>query len=164
MGAPAAAAFTETESKNETLLPDYENFYELSSRTYESFEEQKSDWAKAVRNLRTGEALLRLVNDPTIYTVNVKRSTPGFLAYDVQTIAQKFPKAFEAVDRLIEENFKSEFFTSAAEVDREMEDRLHSLLAAPIVVETPRTKSANDLPQNPGSPEAPAEPKNPFDT
>ena len=127
---------------HETLTPDYENFLELSNRTYESFDEQKSIWAREVRNLRTGQALVRLVNDPTLYRVNVKRSTPGFLAYDMQTIARKFPEAFERVERLLEKNFQSEYFASAATVDREIESRIEDLLSNKIVLPpTPNSTS-----------------------
>jgi hypothetical protein len=130
---------------HETLTPEYENFRELSSRTYESFDEQKSIWAREVRNLRTGQALLRLVNDPTLYRVNVKRSAPGFLSYDMQTIAHKFPEAFERVERLLERNFQSEFFAPAAVVDAEIDQRIEQLLSSSIDL-LPPTGPASESP------------------
>lgn len=123
-----STASTSSHTRHQQLVPEYESFLELASRNYESFDEQKSEWARDIRNLKTGRALLRLVNDPRLYLVDVKRSAPGFLQYDMHTIARKFPAALEAMDRLIEENFQSDFFVPAARVDAEAEERLQRLL------------------------------------
>lgn len=125
---------TKTRSWHQTLVPEHEEFLELSSRTYATFEEQKSEWAREIRQLRTGEAMLRLVNDPKLYRVKVKRSAPGFLGYDMQTLARKLPHVLQQLDRMIEENFRSEFFVSAETVDREIEQRVQGLLQGPRVV------------------------------
>lgn len=128
-------SYSSTKNQGETLVPIYDEFRELASRTYETFEEQKSEWAREIRNLPTGHALLRLVNDPRLRLVKVKRSTPGFLAYDSQTIARRFPEVFDDMDRMIEENFRSDFFMPAADVDREQYERLERLLKPRIVVD-----------------------------
>jgi hypothetical protein len=119
-----------SEGEHETLVPEYDEFRELSSRTYESFNEQRSVWARDIRNLRTGQALLRLVNEPKMRLVNVKRSAPGILGHDIDTLARKFPQAIERMEQLIEENFRSDFFVPAAEIDREQEERLKTILAS----------------------------------
>lgn len=115
-------------STHETLVPDHETFRELASRTFQAFDEQKSEWARDIRNLNTGRALLRLVNDRQLHLVDVKRSAPGFLQYDMHTIARKFPAALEAMDRLIDENFQSDFFVPASRVDAEADERIHRVL------------------------------------
>lgn len=125
-----AKGLTNTVSGHETLVPEYEQFLELSSRTYETFDEQKNVWAREIRNLSTGQALLRLVNDSRLYRLNVRRSTPGFLNYDIQTVARKFPESLDRMDRLLEENFQSDFFASAASVDVEAQQRLENVLKA----------------------------------
>jgi hypothetical protein len=130
----SGSSHTTTRSWHQTLVPEYDNFLELSSRTYQTFEEQKSEWAREIRRLRTGEAIVRLVNDPKLYRVNVKRSAPGFLGYDMQTLVRKLPHVLEQMDRMIEENFRSEFFVQAETVDREIEARVQRLLTAPPVV------------------------------
>ena len=119
-----------TEGEHETLIPNYEEFRELSSRTYESFNEQRSIWARDIRNLRTGQALLRLVNEPKLRLVNVKRAAPGLLGHDLDTLARKFPQAIERMEQMIEENFRSDFFVPASEIDREQEERLKTILAS----------------------------------
>lgn len=117
-----------SESEHEALLPQYEEFRELSSRTYESFHEQRSIWARDIRNMRTGQALLRLVNEPKLRLVNIKRSAPGLLGYDLDIIARRFPQAIDRMEQMIEENFRSDFFVPASEIDREQEERLKTIL------------------------------------
>ena len=116
----------------EHLVPIHEEVVQLSSRTYASFDEQRQIWAGHLRKLRTGEALVRVVNDPDLYRIQVKRAAFGYLSYDVPTIARKFPHAFEAVDAFVEKNLRSEFFAPAATVDAEFEHRLQNLLHPPI--------------------------------
>jgi hypothetical protein len=124
------SSYTITEGEHESLTPEYEEFMELSSRTYESFQEQRSAWARDIRNLRTGQALLRLVNEPKLRLVNIRRSAPGFLSFDMDTLVRKFPEAIQRMENLVEQNFKSDFFVPAAEVDREQQQRLEQLVKA----------------------------------
>jgi len=119
------------------MLPQYEEYLELASRTYTSFEEQRNEWAKEIRTLSTGHALIRMVDDTRIRKVEVKRSAPGHLRYDLQTVARLFPQAFDAMDRLIEENFRSDLFVSASAVDAANEARLHAVLQPTITVRLP---------------------------
>ncbi len=125
-----------SDSEHETLVPSYEEFLELSNRTYVSFDEQRSLWASKVRNLATGEALLRLVNDGRLQTVNVKRSTPGFLTFDLPTLARRFPAVVERMDKMVEQNFLSDLFVSAEVIDRQSEARLARVLHSRIVLHT----------------------------
>ena len=124
----SGSSFNSSEGEHESLIPEYEEFRELSSRTYESFHEQRAIWARDIRNLRTGQALLRLVNEPKLRLVNVKRCTPGFLRYDIDLLVRKFPQAIERMEQMIEENFRSDFFVPASEIDREQEERIQTLL------------------------------------
>jgi hypothetical protein len=130
----SGSTHSRTSGWSETLVPEHEEFLELASRTYQTFDEQKSEWAREIRHLRTGEAMLRLVNDPKLYRVNVRRAAPGFLGYDMQTLRRKLPHVLEALDQLVEENFRSDFFVSAETVDREIEARVQRLLNGPPVV------------------------------
>ncbi len=131
-----AGGFTDTTTRgrHQTLVPEHEDFLELASRTYQSFEEQRAIWAQEVRNHPTGRALLRLVDDPKLYRVNVKRSAPGYLKYDLATIQTHFPHVIDAMDRLIEENFASDLFVPADVIDREAERRLQAVLYPPITL------------------------------
>jgi len=133
-GVGGSRAQTSSRGTHEALTPEYEEFQELSSRTYESFDEQKSVWARDIRNLKTGQALLRLVDDEKIRRVNVKRSATSYLRHDAVTIAQHFPELFDRMEELIERNFENDMFVSAERIDQEAEARLQRVLRQPIVM------------------------------
>ncbi|CAK9076189.1 TraG-D_C domain-containing protein (Fragment) [Durusdinium trenchii] len=134
-----------TQGGHETLIPNYEEFRELANRTYVSFDEQKSIWARDVRHLATGEALLRLVDDPSIYHVAVKRSAPGYLRHDLAGITRHFPELLERMQELLARNFESDLFSSAALIDADAEQRLERFMRPTIVVpSTPTSEKPCD--------------------
>ena len=113
-----------------------------------TFEEQKSQWAKEVRNLATGECVLRLVDDVALHHVKVKRSTPGYLKYNMATLQQHMPEVIDNMERLIEQNFESDLFLSADAIDREAEHRLNLVLNPPITIHA-NTSNAEGKPAGP---------------
>jgi hypothetical protein len=130
---------THTSGGHETLVPEYEQFEELSSRTYYSFDEQLNLWSQAIRNSPTGLAHVRLVDDPKLHSVKVKRSTPGHLAWDMETLAREYPEAIEDMDRLVERNFQSEIFISPKVIDEEIRERLQRVLHPKQIVDAKST-------------------------
>ena len=106
------------------------------NRTYYSFDEQRNLWAQTIRNSPTGVAYLRLVDDPHLHEINVTRSTPGHLGWDMETLVREFPEALEETDRLVEQNFQSDLFVSPEVIDRETHDRLHALLQPKLTVQS----------------------------
>ncbi len=125
---------SKTRGGHEVFQPIHEDFQELASRSFVSFDKQRSLWAKKIRRLHTGTALVRLVNEDDIREVAIKKSTPGVLQYDMNFIAQKFPEAIQKMERMMDENFSSDIFRPAADVDREAEDRLRKILFPTINV------------------------------
>lgn len=119
---------------SEAILPIHEEFRELIRKTYFTFEEQRALWAKDVRHLATGQALVRLVNDPNLYRVDVQRHAPGYLEWDLGTILRRRPQAVEAVEAFIEHNCASDVFVSPQLIERETEERLQRLLHPRIEV------------------------------
>ncbi|MCA9124896.1 MAG: type IV secretion system DNA-binding domain-containing protein [Planctomycetaceae bacterium] len=146
-GRGRSAGRTLTRGSHQTLVPEHEEFLELASRTYESFDEQKSEWAKKIRNLATGECILRLVDEPSLKHVKVRRSAPGYLKYDMTQIHRHFPEVIDNMNRLIEDNFASDLFVPASVIDRESEQRLQNALRPKITVQ-PNTSSV-DGPKDP---------------
>ena len=147
-GEGGSAGHTTTRGAHQTLVPEHEDFLELASRTYVTFEEQKSQWAKEVRNLATGECVLRLVDDVALHHVKVKRSTPGYLKYNMATLQQHMPEVIDNMERLIEQNFESDLFLSADAIDREAEHRLNLVLNPPITIHA-NTSNAEGKPAGP---------------
>lgn len=119
---------TDSTGGHETLVPIHEDFMELASRSYVGFEEQRTLWAQKIRLLTRGQCLLRLVDEPAIRLVNVKRSAVGYLQLDAGTLARQMPQVIDQMNQLVENNFAAPEFVSAVEVDREAEHRLESLL------------------------------------
>lgn len=124
-------------SVNQSLLPLHDDFTELIRRTYYTFEEQRSLWAQQVRLRETGQAYVRLVDDPNLYDVAIQRYAPGYLAWDLDKISRRRPDAIEAVLRLLDQNFASDLFVSADVIDQQREERLQRLLNPPIEVRAP---------------------------
>jgi hypothetical protein len=91
-------------------------------------------WAKEIRLLKVGQALLKVVNDPNVYRVNVERHAPGYLDWDIPQIVRYRPEGIEAVQELIEQNFASEMFVSPLVIERQTEARLQRLLNPPIMI------------------------------
>ncbi len=138
---------TSTHGTHQTLTPEYEQFLELSTRTYYSFDEQRNLWAQAVRNSPTGVAYVRLVDDPHLYDINVKRSTPGHLGWDMETLVREFPEALEDTDRLVEQNFQSDLFVSPEVIDQEAQARLQALLHPTLTVQCTPVESLPVVPE-----------------
>ncbi len=127
-GESGGVTSTSSHGRSQTVITDHEDFMELSNRTYSTFEEDCREWARDIRNLKTGHAFLRLVDSPELHHVAIKKSTPGFLNWDMEQIVREFPEALEDVDRLIEENFKSDVFVPPAVIDRETQRRVEMIM------------------------------------
>lgn len=153
-----------SEGTGEHLISILEDYEELTTRSYFSFDEMMHCWGRDVRNRKTGECYLRLVDDPAIHDVQVSRSVPGHLAWDVVTLREMFPEALDDVQRLIEENFRSDFFVSPQVIEAETEQRLRAVLSPPITVSQSfgGQNTPTDDPRRRGNPNAPADQKKPF--
>ena len=130
---------------HQTLVPVHEDYLELASRVYQTFDEGLRVWARDIRNLPRGRAFVRLVDDSQLYDVDVKRSVPGYLAFDNETLREEMPEVLDDVDRLIERNFQSSLFASPKQIEVEMQERLHRLLHKPIVIPTANTLKQDSL-------------------
>lgn len=131
-GEGRSATSTTTRGSHESLVPIYEDFLELSRRTYFTFEERQHLWEQKVRRLARGIALLRLVDNDRLFEVAVKRSAPGHLRWDVSTLAREFPDALDEVEALLERNFHSGLFLPPNEIDRETERRIQQVIRPTI--------------------------------
>jgi hypothetical protein len=113
---------------HETLVPIHEDFLELANRSYVTFDEDLRVWARDIRNAGRGRAFIRLVDQPQLFDVDIKRSAPGHLALDPEQLRQHLPEALDDVEGLKEKNFAKDMFLSPADVDREMHERLERVL------------------------------------
>jgi hypothetical protein len=139
---------THGESRSQTYLPIYENFLELSSRTFYTFEEQRNLWGQKIRQLSRGRALLRLVDDANLYDIDVKRLSAGYLNWPLHEIAEELPEVLDEVDQLVEENFASDLFTTPEVIEQETQERLQAVLNPRITLQT-KSKAEPPPPTDP---------------
>ena len=96
-----------TEGWSETLIDQLEDFYEVSNKTFYTFDEQMRNWARLIRTLDTGNALLKIKDDHDLYNIMVDR-----------LLFPMTPAHVEARQRLLEENFSNRnLFIPRTEVD-----------------------------------------------
>ena len=135
-GKGGSSTKTASRSHAESILPVYDDFMEITKRTFMTFEEQSHEWGREIRNLRTGQALVRLVDDRNIYRVDIERYQPGYLSMDDDRLRRRMPQAIERMERFLEENAQSEYFVSPQSIERETELRLESILNPVIRIST----------------------------
>lgn len=141
-GHGGSATSSRGHGRHETLVPIYEDYMELASRTYSTFDEQKNDWGRKLRKLKQGQAVWRSVDDDRIHELDVERMAPGHLALDWSVVTQRMPQVVEAYERIIEENFSLPCFVSPVLIERETQDRLQAVLHPRIDLRSPASEPA----------------------
>lgn len=126
---------THTSSAAQHLKPIHEEVREKSSVTFYTGDERDRVWARKVRLLPTGVALVRLVNDTKLREIAVEQSAIGFLSWDRSELAKRLPCVLERVQELLDTNFRSEFFTTPQAIAREMDERLRRVISRVNVVD-----------------------------
>ena len=122
-GSTYSSSESRSNSRSQTRVPIYENFKELSSQTYSSFDEQRLEWMKAVRQLKTGHCFGKFVDDDRLYNIRVKYEPVAETA-----------RAQARVDELVQRNYEQDFFISSAEADRQGELARLKLLEQPKII------------------------------
>ncbi|REK08651.1 MAG: hypothetical protein DWQ37_20145 [Planctomycetota bacterium] len=150
-GSSGSATRTTTHGVHQSVLPEYEQFLELSSRTYVNFDEQRERWASEVRRLTTGYALLWTPDGSGLRHVLVDQMRPGPMAFELEVLLRRFPGLVERYEELIEENFaQRDFFVSPAVIEQETRERLARVLQPPQCL-SPPAAPASDSPTHPFS-------------
>jgi hypothetical protein len=147
-GSGGSKSRSQTLGRHEQLVPIHEDFMELASRTYMTFDEDRLVWGRNIRRAKRGEAFIRLVDAPEVYHVDVKRSAAGHLGMDLDTLASEMPDVLDDIERLVERNFKLECFCSSAAIEAETAARLQRILR-------PRISLPPNVTQDPTAPSTP---------
>jgi len=130
---------------HQVMHPIYDEFMELSSKTFFTFADHLQDWAREVRKLRMGAAFYHSVEDDILSQIKVKESRPGPLRFDLEVIQRRFPQLLEAKEQLIENNFANrEFFVPPSIIEAERERRLQEVLRPKIRLQGDDSKGATD--------------------
>lgn len=134
---------TSSTGSHEVNVPIHEEVEELAGVTFKSFDEERNEWGKVLRTLNTGEALAKFYNDSVLHRVLI----------DEDPIPDS-TRLRAAVDELIQKNFQSDLFVSAAQADREAEEIRLSLFQPPKLILPPdRQADPNGTTQLPPSAE-----------
>ncbi|MBW3541540.1 MAG: TraM recognition domain-containing protein [Planctomycetes bacterium] len=128
-GSGRASASAATDGKHETLVPVHQDFVELSSRSYVTFDEDRNVWARNIRNLSRGRAFVRLVDEPALLDVDVKRTAPGYLSWETDRLMEEMPEVIDEMQQLVEKNFQSDYFVPPRVIEAESEERLRRVIA-----------------------------------
>lgn len=149
-GQGGASSTSVTHGSHQTLVPIHEDYWEMVNRTYWTFEDDRQVWARDIRRLVRGTAFVRLVDDHRIHHVDIRRSAPGHLAWDLATLRRELPEEYDAVLALVERNFQSKEFSSPATIEAEQQARLTALVGG-TVDEVPRSTRPTGLAHSPPS-------------
>lgn len=108
----AATSSGTSEGWSETLVDKLEDFYEVSSRTYFSFEEQMRMWAREIRRRTTGNCFGKIQNDNRVHEVAVE-----------QLLVPCTPRLKDLKEALLEQNFCDRaLFLPESQVKQRWED------------------------------------------
>jgi hypothetical protein len=108
---------------SETMIDNLEDFYEVSSRTYYTFDEQVRRWARRVRQRSTGQAFAKFKDDNRIHEVDVD-----------QLVIPMIPALVDLKAKLLEENFANrELFLPTSEVQTQWNGFVHGLGQGTII-------------------------------
>lgn len=159
---------------SQSYLPTYEEFSQLASRSYYSYEQLRALWGKRLRHLPPGHGILQIANDPKLYPLIVDRTAPSHLAVDWATVLVEMPSIAAAYDQFVEDNFAKDCFVTPEVAHRESEAQLHRVLTEGIVIHSPREEtppaiadranvSIDPSVDSPGADTTHGPKKNPFD-
>ena len=143
---------TDSQGRSQTVIPIHNNFEEVSSVTFESFEECALQWGKTIRQLTTGQALAQMAGDPAIHQLAVDY----FPVQDSQQL-------LDAKAALLEQNFASDFFISGEQAERESEQFRQRLVSgSPIILSSPKSEKPLLTLTQEAEPESDSEDVDPF--
>src|SRR5205823_9287014 len=118
-GSGGSEGHSETRGASQALLAQYEEFTQLASRTYWTFDEKKHEWGRTLRRLHRGQGVLQIADDDNLYEIDIKRTAPAHLALEWERVLKSMPAVAEAYERLLENNFRQDCFVSPAQIERE---------------------------------------------
>jgi hypothetical protein len=122
--------------RSQSLVPIHEMREEVSSITYESFDEHRLEWMKIIRQLKTGEAFGRFVDDNRLYHLGIHYEP-----------IRETPSQQRRLQELLQRNFEQDIFISASTADQLAERDRQRLLGPDRIVlrdESKNQESADD--------------------
>ncbi|MFO0935752.1 MAG: DUF87 domain-containing protein [Gemmataceae bacterium] len=152
-----------THGTSQSYLPIYEEYSQLASRTYSSFEEQRAMWGQKLRRLMPGEGILQIANDNNLLHLTVERTAPAHLGVEWGTVLKDMPMVADNYHKLMEKNFSQGCFVTPQTALQEAAVRLGEVLGESITVRELSEPSPGTEPEKPRPPTDPPPRKNPYE-
>ena len=136
-----------SQGRSQAMLPVYEDVKEVSNVVYGTFEEWALNWGRRIRTAKVGQAFVMRPGQPEPTFIQVAHNEPLVT-----------PGSRERRERMLQENFESEFFLSSAEADRIAEGYRQELLSEKIVLTSRSVESSGTPPEERGKSDEDANP------
>jgi len=125
--------------RSETLVPIHEDFEEVASKTFQSFDEHRLEFAKRIRLKPTGHAFAKFRDDTRIRDIAIDHT--ALIVTD---------RLEERLEELLAQNFSADVFRSKADAEREDEMLRLRLFEKPrIELRTQADSTESATPPNP---------------
>ncbi len=111
-----------SESQTEHLVPIHEEVEEVGNISYLSFEEHRLEWMQTIRQLKTGHAFGKFVDDPNLYRLLIDHRP-----------VQMTKRMEQRLTELLQRNYEQDLFLSKEEIDRLAEIERVRLLTPPTI-------------------------------
>lgn len=144
---------------SESLVPEYEEYLQLASQTFESFDEQAVEWGKVLRRAKPGDGVYIPSSGDGVREIAVRQTAEGHLALPWEVVRKKMPTVVSQFEALHARNDASEWFTSMAVLQHETEARLRRVLQGPYTIQA---LPPGDDPTPDTTVDTPATADNPF--
>ena len=123
---------SESHGESESYQAKMKTYQEETSRTYKSFDEQKAEYAKAIRRLKVGHAYVKLLDDPTLYSCKVRLDP-----------IRNTPRIQDRIEEFKCQNFENSLFLSPGMIEQEHE-KLRGQLMRPERIVLPADSAASE--------------------
>lgn len=124
--------------RSETLVPIHEDFVEVASKTFQSFDEHRLEFAKRIRLKPTGHAFAKFRDDTRIRDVAIEH-TPLIVTDRLE----------QRLEELLSQNFSADVFRSKADAEREDEVLRQRLFEKPRIELRSQTDAADSVTPKP---------------
>ena len=137
-GGTHADSQAHSRSRSQHLVPIHETIEETASITFRSFEEHRQEWRRIVRELTTGMAFGKFVDDSHLYRILIDHRP---------TIVT--PRLEARFQELLQRNFEQDIFISAERADQLAEQHRRALLTQPPIHVPPNVTDADSAAPSP---------------
>ncbi len=144
---------TTARGKREAVVQEYERFLQLASRTYQTFDESRRVWGRAIREQDPGQGILQVDGEKGVQLIEIKETKPGHLEFDWDEVCEESPEIEQDYDKMLAMNLSPDYFVAPQAIEKEAAERLQRVLQP--VIEVRSDARANQAPAAAGGADNP---------